>query len=368
MQRAKSMKLFLGGDLMVGRGIDQVLRHPVDPRLYESWIRDARDYVRLAERVSGPLPRGVAPETPWGEALALLDAEAPDARIVNLETSITARGDHEPAKGIHYRLSPANADVLRAARLDVCALANNHVLDWGPDGLADTLATLEALGITACGAGRTLAEARARAEVDRGGRGRALVSSVGVGTSGIPGAWAATPRRAGVDRLPDLSPATAEEVAHRATSGRREGDVVVVSVHWGDNWGHEVGDDEVDFAHRLIEGGVDVVHGHSSHHPRPVEIWRDRLVLYGCGELLDDYEGISGYEAFRPELVLLWLPTLARDGRLEGLRAWPMRIRRLRLKRATAEEAAWLAATLAQTSLPFGTSVALDADGALRIT
>src|SRR5690606_10004038 len=98
---------------------------------------------------------------------------------------------------------------------------------------------------------------------------------------------------------------------------------VVVSIHWGSNWGYEVTDAQVAFAHALIDGGVDVVHGHSSHHPRPFEVYRDRLVLYGCGDFLNDYEGISGYEAYRSELTLLYLPTLAPDGALRSMSLVP---------------------------------------------
>jgi poly-gamma-glutamate capsule biosynthesis protein CapA/YwtB (metallophosphatase superfamily) len=159
----------------------------------------------------------------------------------------------------------------------------------------------------------------------------------------VPPTWAATPSRPGVARLDDLSEVTADAVAARATSA--PGAVAVVSIHWGGNWGYAVGAREVAFARRLVERGVHVVHGHSSHHPRRVDVIDGQPVLYGCGELLDDYEGISGYEAFRPDLVLLWLVDLGEDGALTRLEALPMRIRRLRLERASDEEVAWLART-----------------------
>jgi poly-gamma-glutamate synthesis protein (capsule biosynthesis protein) len=118
----------------------------------------------------------------------------------------------------------------------------------------------------------------------------------------------------------------------------------------------------VRFAHRLIEGGVDLVHGHSSHHARPAEVYRGRLVLYGCGELLDDYEGIGGYRAFRSDLVLLWLPTLAADGALQSLRAIPLRLRRLQLTQPTDEDRAWLVAALTRLCRPFGLEVRPDGE------
>jgi len=113
-------KLFLCGDVMTGRGIDQILAVPGDPTLDEPWVKDARDYVALAERANGPIPRGADPAYVWGEALAILDEERPDARIVNLETAMTTSDERAP-KGINYRMHPANAGCLAAARIDWAA-------------------------------------------------------------------------------------------------------------------------------------------------------------------------------------------------------------------------------------------------------
>src|SRR5947208_16970240 len=88
--------MFLCGDVMTGRGIDQVLPHPGNPVLYESYIRDARDYVQLAERVNGPIPRPVSFSYIWGDALSELERAGTDGRIINLETSITTSEAHWP--------------------------------------------------------------------------------------------------------------------------------------------------------------------------------------------------------------------------------------------------------------------------------
>src|SRR5690606_30593855 len=117
------------------------------------YVRDARVYVELAERASGPIPRSVPPAYIWGEVLEVLDGAQPDARIVNLETSVTTSDAAWPEKGIHYRMHPANVACLTVARLDCCVLANNHVLDFGYDGLIETLATLRSAGIGTAGAG-----------------------------------------------------------------------------------------------------------------------------------------------------------------------------------------------------------------------
>lgn len=99
-----------------------------------------------------------------------------------------------------------------------------------------------------------------------------------------------------------------------------------------------------------------------------IEVHQDRLILYGSGDLLNDYEGISGHEAFRPELTLLYFPTLdGETGRLLRLEMAPFRVRRFRLQRATDDEASWLREILARESARFGTSIGLATDGTLRI-
>ncbi len=149
----KTVTLFLAGDVMTGRGVDQVLPHPCDPQIYEAHAMSAKDYVKLAEQANGPIERPMAFSEVWGDALAELDRRTPDARIINLETAVTQCADAEP-KGINYRMSPGNADVITAAGIDCCVLANNHVLDWGRSGLLETLATLADAGVTYAGAGQ----------------------------------------------------------------------------------------------------------------------------------------------------------------------------------------------------------------------
>jgi len=140
---------------------------------------------------------------------------------------------------------------------------------------------------------------------------------------------------------------------------RRAGDIVVISIHWGGNWGYECSQEERAFAHRLVDGqAADVLHGHSSPPPQGDEIYRERLILYGCGDFLNDYEGIGGQESFRPELCLMYFPTLdPASGRLQRLALVPLRVRRFRLQRAAQEEARWLQRTLERESRAFGMRV-----------
>ena len=359
--------VLLTGDVMTGRGVDQILRHPSEPGLHEPAVRDARTYVELAEAQSGPIPRKVDDAYVWGDALEALERIPSDGRIVNLETSITRSDAYWLGKGVHYRMHPDNIGCLTAARIDVCALANNHVLDYGRAGLLETLETLETAGVKTAGAGRTLDEARRPATVGRADGGRVVIIASGAESSGIPPGWAATEHRPGVDLLPDLSDATADEIGRRVERMKRPLDVTVASVHWGENWGYDVPPEHVRFARRLIDAGLDIVHGHSSHHPRPIELYRQRLVLYGCGDFIDDYEGIAGYEAYRDDLVLMYFAALTPAGELERLRMVPLQHRRLWLTRASAVDTEWLRDTLERVSGTFGTRVELEADGTLLV-
>ena len=366
---ASDVIVFLTGDVMTGRGIDQILPHPGDPALREPVVSDARTYVRLAEQTNGGISLPVGFAWPWGEALQLLDDFAPDVRVINLETSITVGGEFAPHKAVHYRMHPDNIGCLTAVRPDVCALANNHILDFGYDGLADTLRALADAGICCAGAGLDVEQAQRPAVVMLSDGGRVVITSCGMASSGIPHTWAATGRRPGVAMIPDLSDSSAAEVARRTNVEKRPGDVAIVSVHWGSNWGYDVDSGQIRFAHKLIDEGIDVVHGHSSHHPRPIEMYRGKLILYGCGDTIDDYEGIGSYESFRHELRLLYFASIEREtGKLSALRMVPMRMRRMRLEGVPDDDAEWLRSTVEQISSRLGTRINTTADGVLTAT
>ncbi|MBI3918395.1 MAG: CapA family protein [Betaproteobacteria bacterium] len=261
--------LFLCGDVMTGRAIDQILTFPNKPHLFEPYMRSALGYVDPAEQATGRIKRPVNFAYIWGDALAEFERARPDVRIINLETAVTAAEDAWPGKGIHYRMHPANVPCLTAARIDCCVLAT-----------------------------------------------------------------------------------------------KRPRDVVVISFHWGSNWGFDIPREHRAFAHHLIDAaGVDIVHGHSSHHPRGIELYHDKLILHGCGDLLNDYEGIGGYDAYRGELALMYFPTVdAATGRLLRLVMTPTRTRHLRVNRAPQEAVDWLGKTLDREGNKFGTRVERQAD------
>jgi poly-gamma-glutamate synthesis protein (capsule biosynthesis protein) len=365
------IRLFLCGDVMTGRGVDQVLSHPSIPDIHEGYARSAMDYVHLAEAANGPIPRCVDPAYVWGAALDELNRARPDARIINLETSITRSEDFLP-KGINYRMSPENADCLSVAHVDCCVLANNHVLDWGHAGLLDTLAALEGLQIKVAGAGRNLSRASAPAILEIPDKGRVLVFSFASPTSGTPRNWAATQEASGVNLLSALSEASVARISNQIAHFRQPHDVIVVSLHWGPNWGHEISDEQRRFAHSLIDqADVSIIHGHSSHHAKAIEVYRDRLILYGCGDFLNDYEGIAGYEEFRDDLGLMYFADVETEtATLAALEIAPLQIRKFQLVRPSQQDFTWIQQTLDRESRKYGASasVVLASDGRLALS
>lgn len=359
--------LFMTGDVMTGRGIDQVLPYPGDPVIYEGYMKSAKGYVQIAEEANGPIPRPTAFSYIWGDALEELERRKPDLKLINLETSITASTDYWKDKGINYRMHPQNIPVLTRAGIDFCALANNHVLDWGYAGLLETLQTLKKANIISSGAGRNLSAAAAPAVTAIPGKGRVIMFSFGLESSGIPLSWAATADKPGVNLLKDLSDNTVRHISQTVRKIKQKNDIVVASIHWGGNWGYKVPGRQKKFAHRLIDAaGVDIIHGHSSHHVKGIEVYKQKLILYGCGDFINDYEGISGHEEFRANLSLMYFVTVdPSTGKLSQLKMIPTQMRRFRVNRASSEATLWLKDTLNREGVRFGTRVILDKENAL---
>ncbi len=366
-RNTNSITLFMCGDVMTGRGIDQILPHPNEPTLYESYMTSAKGYVEIAERANGPIDYPVNFSYIWGDALEELETVAPDVRIINLETSVTKNNDYWKGKGINYRMHPDNILSLSAAKIDICSLANNHVLDWGYAGLIETLESLDGANIKTVGAGLNRVQAQAAAMKSVPGKGRVIVLAFGLGNSGIPSSWGAADNRPGVNLLKDTSNESLGDIKEEVQRVKHKGDIVVASIHWGGNWGYEIPQGQTGFAHRLIdEAGVDIIHGHSSHHVKGIEVYRQKLILYGCGDFLNDYEGIGGYEEFRADLSLMYFATLdPLTGKLVELQLVPTQIRRFKIHRTSKVDTLWLKDTLNREGAKFGTRVKLSENNRL---
>jgi poly-gamma-glutamate synthesis protein (capsule biosynthesis protein) len=329
-------------------------------------MKSAVEYVGIAEEAKGAIKKPVGFGYIWGDSIKEFTREKPDVKIINLETAVTSSGDYWPGKGINYRMNPENIPCLTAAKIDFCSIANNHILDWGYAGMQDTINVLEKAGIKYAGAGKNEAEAEEPAVVSVSRKGNILVFSYCAGTSGVPPEWAASKDRAGVNMLTDLSGRTVLFLRNKIRAYKKPGDIVIFSVHWGHNRGYEIPNIHTEFARLLIDNcGVDVIHGHSSHHPKAMEVYKGKLILYGCGDFINDYEGISGYEEFRSDLCLMYFATIVPvTGALQHLNMIPMQIKHFKLNKPSKQDVTWLCNVMTRECGKFGLSLEKGKDDA----
>lgn len=355
-QNPSAIKLFLCGDVMTGRGIDQVLPQSVDPVLYEDYVKDAGDYVILAEKENGPIKKPVSYDYIWGDAVEIWQENAPQHKLINLETSVTTHDKSWPGKGIQYRMHPENIRALTTVGIDHVSLANNHSLDWNREGLDETMKTLKNAGIAFSGAGKNKDEA-AKPSVLKSQNNRILVFSYGILSSGIPPAWAATRNRSGVNFLPTFDERSIQNIKEQIKKYKKKGDIIIFSIHWGGNWGYKIPPGHREFARQLIdEAGIDLIYGHSSHHPLGIEVYREKLIIYGAGDFINDYEGISGHEEYRGDLTLMYFPEInSKTGTLNSLKMVPMQVKNFRLNKASGKDAKWLQNVLTREGKDLGT-------------
>jgi poly-gamma-glutamate synthesis protein (capsule biosynthesis protein) len=235
------------------------------------------------------LAREQPPEWFWGEVLPIL--QATDGVIANLESPITeeTRRTDRSLKLYHFRADPRTVEILRAGKVRAVCLANNHMLDHGERGLAETRRLLDAAGIVHVGAGDNLAEAAAPALLDVAGLRVGLL-----GASDHLSEFAAGPARPGTHVVSIGQEEATLDWIERGVAALRasRADLVVLSLHWGPNWRHAPTRRFRDFARAAVERGVDVLHGHSAHIVHGVEAIGRSVVLYDTGDALDDYSRV----------------------------------------------------------------------------
>lgn len=223
------------------------------------------------------------PEYPWGDTLPLL--RRADVLVGNLEFVLAEDGEPWPGKAFHFRADHRAAASLEAAGFALVSVANNHVLDFGTDAALDSLATLARRGVRFAGAGENADAARRPAVISRDGLSIAMIAF----TDNEPD-WEAGPESPGVHHVPvELDDPRAAALFDAVARERDVVDLLIVSAHWGGNWGVHVPRRHRAFAHALVDAGADVVFGHSPHVVRGVEVYRDRPILYGTGDFVDDY-------------------------------------------------------------------------------
>ncbi len=313
-----TVTLVFGGDVMLGRGID--------------------------ETVQSKGPRYI-----WGDVLPLLrDA---DSTLVNLECAIAGPGERFPNRVFYFRAAPETGRALAEAGIDYVSLANNHAMDFRARGLMETVKHLDAMGIAHAGAGADRQAATLPAVVE--------VKNIKVGVIAFADhfrEYAASDDSPGINwiELNDLGRVRAAIDAAR----KRGADLVVFSIHWGPNMREAPTPQFVEFAHAVIDAGADIFHGHSAHIFQGIEIYKGKPIFYDTGDLIDDYYVDP---QLRNDQQLLFIVRANADG-IESIEMVPLLIRKMQVNLAGTIEFADIFDRIRRLSSMFGTSIERSGD------
>ena len=342
----------LVGDVMLGRLIDQLFPTHVDESVEAKHISSFLDH--------NPQLRNYGPHSPWGTALSLFQDS--NFNAINLETSVTKTNKKWPDKVFNYRMHPDNVKALLPAQIDYASLANNHTLDFCEAGLGDTLDALKNIGVNFAGAGSDKEAAMRPAVIPL----RVSPSNAASKHRHRVAIWSAADHPSEWARVPGFN-----LIDYSLTNRQELQDVIdrtspaqvslkVFSVHWGPNYAWIPADEIQVFAHFLIdECGVDIIHGHSSHHIQGVEKYKGKLIIYGCGDFVDDYALTPDY---RNDLSAVWRVNLKEKDStlsLDHLEIYPTKIQNFQAQRLGKDESDydWFYRKFKRLCTEFGTLV-----------
>lgn len=348
------------GDVMLGRLIDQLLpqhvHEPSEANIVQSF------------KSSNPRISNYDYSSPWGDTTSLFRKQ--DLNLINLETAATTHDDKWPDKVFNYRMHPANIAALHTANIHYAGLANNHTLDFREPGLVETVNTVKNAGLAFAGAGHDEQEATRPAILQIPSSSSSPPLQVYIWTaSDHPSDWASVPNFHYID----YSAATKTRIRDLIAKTSPSTPVLkVFSCHWGPNYAWQPSQKIQEFAHFLVdECGIDIVHGHSSHHVQGVETYKGKLIIYGCGDFVDDYALV---EEFRNDLGGVWRVVVGQQyegGKVvvKRLEMFPTKIEKFAARRLGAEErdSEWVRGKVRELSAEFGTEVVVEEGGEGRI-
>ena len=359
----RTFKLNFVGDVMLGRLIDQ---------LFPTHVDEPEDASHAAHFVrSRPQLKNYDHCTPWGTTLSLFMSS--DLNLINLETSVTTASKKWPSKVFNYRMHPNNIAALKEVRIDYASCANNHTLDFCEEGLVDTVRTLKKEGIAFAGAGESRDEATRPAVLQlpsqRKFKGEQVVEAndsshevLIYSASDHPQEWGSISSF----HLIDYSLSTRKRLKQLLNQLNAPSPALkIFSVHWGPNYSWRPSPNIRSLAHFLVdECGVDIIHGHSSHHIQGVEVYKKSLIIYGCGDFVDDY---AVDEEYRNNMSAVWRVHVKEDGmklKPKKLEVFPTAIRGFQAHRLDVGEKDhdWVCEKVRKLSSYFDTSFEKDLD------
>ncbi len=281
-----------------------------------------------------------------------------DSHIVfgNLEGPLTTGGQAEPDKQFVFRSPPAKVvPALKAAGFNLFSLANNHTLDYGPEGLRHTIAALDEAGIAYAGAGENVAQARRPAIITAEGRKVAVLAY----SMTLPENFYAGRAK------PGTAFGHENHVRTDVAQARKQADLVLVSFHWGQEGKTELREYQTRLGRAAIDAGAAAVLGHHPHILQGIERYKDGVILYSLGNFV-----FGSYSKTAKTSVVA---QLSFEGtRLSGVQLIPVNVynpevnfQPLPLAGANADA---VVEHLRQLSRPFGTAIENEAGiGVLRL-
>ncbi len=310
----KKVTIAFAGDTMLGRGVNEaILKHGY---LY-----------------------------PWGNLIPLL--RTADLRMINLETTLTKSTQKVP-KVFNFKSDPKNVQALKKAHIDVVSLANNHIKDFGNEGLLETLKTLQRAGIQSVGAGKNLKQAQTPLIIKKNGIKLGIIGA----TDNEP-TWHATKTSPGTNYFNVYN---LDQLLDDIKKLKKQVDIVIVSLHWGPNMRERPTQDYINAAHKMIDEGADIIQGHSSHNFQGIETYKDKLILYDTGDLVDDYRVDP---VLRNDWSFIYFVTVSKDG-VKNVTIVPIKIDNMQVNRAIEPEKSKILNRMQSLSKEFKTPISND--------
>ncbi|MEX0939785.1 MAG: CapA family protein [Candidatus Babeliales bacterium] len=283
-----------------------------------------------------------SPTYPWGNILPLL--KKTNLNIINLETAITAHTKATP-KVFNFRTDPEHVETLKKGNIEVVNLANNHILDFGKEGLYETLNVLEKAHIKYVGAGKNIQEAQKAVIIEKKGIRFGIIGF----TDNEPD-WKATAANPGTNYIKVGDIDIVQKVVNNV---RSQVDFLIASIHWGPNMREKPTQEFIDFAHQMIDAGIDIIHGHSAHIFQGIEVYKNKLILYDTGDFIDDY-------MIDPKLrndISFFYEVYIEKNALKKLKLTPVYIENMQVNLAAGKEYEWAINHVQQLSKEFDTQI-----------
>ena len=279
---------------------------------------------------------------PWGDVLPLF--KKTDLNLINLEAPLTHYNKEQKRKANNLKADPSKIQTLINARIDVVNIANNHILDFYEEGLMETIDLLDKSDIKHVGAGVDVDQAAKPVIISKNG--------INIGILGFTDnepywkAWG----KPGTNyvEVGDIKP-----VRTAVKAIRDQVDILILSIHWGNKMVEKPLQEFVDFAHQIIDEGVDIIHGHGAHIFQGIEIYKDKLIMYDIGDLIDDYPIDNDLKNNRSFLLLCEIM----KNNIKSVKLIPVILNEMQVNIAKNGDYESTITHMQQLSAPFGTFI-----------